>query len=118
MTMVWSAVGSWIERPASLKATTPMTTPIGWRSTIDFAPADIDLAGNDDAQRDEADADREKRPEEGHAGFLRRRARRSLAIRTIARTRSSSVDRVTASTRARRSAAAIAASRASAAARK
>ena len=32
-TAAWSLVGAWTDRPASLKATTPITTPGGWRST-------------------------------------------------------------------------------------
>ena len=80
------------------------------------APAHLDPARGHDEERDEPDREQHERPEERHARF-RLRSRRSIAIRTIARTRSDSVERVTASTPARRNDAAIRASRASAAAR-
>ena len=79
------------------------------------APSSIRRAARHE-ERDEPDREQHERPDEGHAGF-RLRSRRSIAIRTIARTRSSSVESVTASTPARRNDAAIRASRASAAAR-
>src|SRR5436305_1199826 len=38
-TVAWSLVGSWTASPASLNATTPMTTPSGRASTMDRAAA-------------------------------------------------------------------------------
>ena len=36
-TVLWSLVGRWTEMPESLKATTPIVMPEGWRATKSFA---------------------------------------------------------------------------------
>ena len=184
-TAAWSLVGAWTARPASLKATTPITTLRGWRSTKSWAatlaasmrvgfrssaamlpetskarmtvpssrgrettpcgraramvmtakPARKSAAGNRRRRppgrrttprarpRPPCAAARRRRlrsraPESQTpagirarrrsmagqmkvTGYLLRRRRRSVAMRTMARTRSSSVDRETASTPAR-----------------
>ena len=97
-------------RPRAQPASTPPSA-----ASFRRRPASIRRAASTN-ERDEPDREQHEGPEEGHARF-RFRSRRSIAIRTIARTRSSSVDRVTASTPARRNDAAIRASRSSAAAR-
>ena len=76
----------------------------------DLAPlAPVDRAVGQEPERDEHQREQGLRPDEGHD--TRRRRRRRAAIRTMARTRSSSVDSETASTPARRKASPMAASR-------
>ena len=75
----------------------------------------LDPARGEHAERHEDEEQQQLRREEGHARFRRRRLRR-VAMRTIARTRSSSVDSVTASMPARPNARASSASRSAAAA--